>query len=44
MLHAALNKSLKQHQIKQQLRNHLPPISQTDEDMQGTAGEVRTRS
>ena len=32
MLHAVLNKSWKQHPTKQQLYNHLPPISKTIED------------
>ena len=41
ILRAVLNKSSKQHHIKQQLYDHLPPISQ---DMLSTAGEIKTNS
>ena len=33
---AVLNKSLKQHLTKQQLYSHLPPISQTEQNMQNS--------
>ena len=44
MPYGVLNKSCKHHLGKQQLYGHLPPISQTIEDMLGTAGEIRTNS
>ena len=43
-----MNKSGKKHPTKQQLYGHLLPISKTiqkdEQDMQDTAGEVRTNS
>ena len=47
MLHAVLNKSWKKHTTKQQLYDHLLPISQIiqdKQDMLGTVGEVRMNS
>ena len=47
-LRTILNKSLKQHTIKQQLYDHLSPISKQSykdpQDIRGTAGEARTNS
>ena len=40
MLHAVLNQSWKQHPTKQQQWTHLPPISQTIRDMQGTSART----
>ena len=48
MLHAAMNKSCKQHPTKQQLYDYSPPISQVNTVRRirhaGTAGDVRTNS
>ena len=47
MLSVVLNKSGKQHPIKEQLWEHLPPISQTikiRQDMLGIASKVRMNS
>ena len=45
MLHAVLNKSLKQHFIKEQLYGYLPPISQTIKVRRTRhAGEVEVNS
>ena len=45
MLWVILNKSWRQHPAKQQQYGHLPLITKLDEqDMQDTAGEVRTSS
>ena len=41
---ALLNKYWKQPLIKQQLYDDLPPISQDEQDILGTAGEARTNS
>ena len=44
MLRAILNKSWKTLPTKQHLYGHLTPISQTIQDIQGTAGEARMNS
>ena len=44
MLQTVLNKSSKQHPTKQQLYDHLLPITKTIQNMRDTAGEVGTNS
>ena len=44
MLQAVWNKFSLQHPLKQRLYDHLPSITQTIQDMLGTAVDVRTNT